>query len=98
MDELPDPVLPTYALLARFRVEADSPDAAVRLAVAALTLAQEPFHEVAVERDDGAGVYFVVARFVLASVDGETVLAGLYATLREAALAPDEVWLDAQVA
>lgn len=98
MDEFPDPVLPTYALLARFRVEADSPDAAVRVAVAALTRAQEPFHEVAVEREDGPGLYFVVARFVLASVDGRTVLDGLYTTLREAGLAPDEVWLDAQVA
>ena len=98
MDDLQDPVLPTYALLARFRVEADSPAAAVRVAVASLTRTQEPFHEIAVERQDAPGVYFVVARFVLASVDGETVLAGLYATLRDSGLAPDEVWLDAQVA
>ena len=90
-------VLPTYAVLARFRETASGRDAAVRQVVTRLTEAEEPFHEVDVEREDAPGTYLVVARFVLVSVDGETAVAGLHETLTLAGLAPDEVWLASQV-
>jgi hypothetical protein len=90
-------VLPTFAVLARFREQATAPEAAVRAVTARLTEAQEPFHEVDVEREDAPGTYLVVARFVLVSIDGQTALAGLHDTLVAAGLAPDEVWLDGRV-
>jgi hypothetical protein len=95
--EIPDLALPTYAVLARFREQAPSREAAVRGVVERLTAAEEPFHEVDVERDEGADGFLVVARFVLVSVDGTTAVAGLHETLVEAGLAPDEVWVDRQV-
>lgn len=95
--DLIETVLPTYAVLSRFREEAASREAAVRQVVGRLTEAQEPFHEVVVEREEGSSTYLVVARFVLVSVDRETAVAGLYETLTDAGLTPDEVWVDRQL-
>ncbi len=97
-DELADPVLPTYALFARFRQQAADEPTAVRAVVERLTAAEEPFHEVEVERVEDGGLHLIVVRFVLVSVDGETAVNGLHATLVAAGLEPDEVWLDRQVA
>ncbi len=97
-DSAPDPVLPTFALMARFGQQAADEREAVRAVVERLTLAEEPFHEVEVERVEEGGLHLVVARFVLVSVDGETAVNGLHATLVAAGLEPDEVWLAAQVA
>lgn len=93
-----DPVLPTYAVLARFRQFAPDATSAVRAVVERLTLAEEPFHEVDVERVEADGLHLVVARFVLVSVDGETAVHGLHTTLVGADLEPDEVWTTGQVA
>lgn len=92
-----DAPLPTYALLARFRVEQADEPAAVGAVRGQLRAAEEPFDDITVEREEAPGVYYVMARFVLASVDGETAVRGLFETLRGADLDPDEVWLDAQV-
>ena len=97
LDELDDdPVLPTFAVLARFATTAGGPEAAVRDVVGRLTAAAEPFHEVTVERQDG-NVVLVVARFVLVSVDAHTAVTGLHETLTAAGVAPDEVWADRQL-
>lgn len=89
--------LPTYAVLARFRATGSSSEDAVRSVVTALTDADEPFHEVQVERQEEDGTWMVVVRFVLVSIDGHTAVVGLHETLTAAGLAPDEVWADRQV-
>ena len=93
-----DAPLPTFALLARFRVGQADQHAAVEVVRRLLRTADEPFEDVIVEREDAPGTFYVMARFVLSSVDGETAVMGLFETLRSAGLDPDEVWLDAQVA
>lgn len=93
-----DLVLPTFAILARFRVQADTEREAVETVVARLTAAQEPFHEVTAEPREPDGSWLVDVRFVLVSVDGHTAVVGLDETLREAGTAPVEVWADKQVA
>lgn len=97
MDSL-DVALPTFAVLARFRESALTPEEAVRGLVARLRDADEPVHEVDVEREEGPGTWMVVARFVLVSVDAATAIAGLTETLAEAGLHPDETWSSGQVA
>lgn len=91
-------VLPTFAVMARFREVAATQDDAVRSVVARLTEREEPFHEVVVEREEEPGTWMVVARFVVVSIDGHTAVLGVSETLQGAGLVPDEVWLDAQVA
>ena len=86
-----DAVLPTFALMARFR---NTPDVVVEQ----LTAAELPFHEVSVERTEFDGTVLVVVRFVEASVDGSTAVAGLYETLHDVALDLDEVWVDREFA
>lgn len=93
-----DAALPTYALLASFTVPAESASDADREVVSRLSAAEQPFHEVRVERREDDGSWKVAVRFVLASVDGQMAVAGLHETLTEAGLSPDEVWLDKQVA
>lgn len=85
-----DVVLPTYAVLARFREIATDGETAARRVVERLTAAQEPFHEVTVHPDGDE--HLVVVRFVLVSVDAGTAVAGLSETLAAAGLRPDEVW------
>lgn len=89
--------LPTYEVLARFRSTQASEQAAVAEVSQRLSAAEEPFHEVTVERREDDGSFLVVARFVLVSVDAHTAVVGLDETLRAAALAPDEVWADHQL-
>jgi hypothetical protein len=89
--------LPTFAVLARFRESGATAEDAVQSVVLRLTAAEEPFHEVTVERQEGPATWMVVARFVLVSVDSATAVAGLHDTLEAAALRPDEVWADRQL-
>lgn len=97
LDALDDEVtLPTYEVLARFRVPAGETDA-VASVTARLSAAQQPFHEVTVERREDDGSTMVLVRFVLVSVDQHTAVLGLDETLRAAGLAPDEVWADHQL-
>jgi hypothetical protein len=97
MTQPDDVVLPTFAVLARFRQAAPDGDSAVRAVVGALTAAEEPFHEVVVERQEDAATWMVVARFVVVSLDAHTAVAGVDEALRFAALTPDEVWSDGQL-
>ncbi|MCW2498568.1 MAG: hypothetical protein JWN87_244 [Frankiales bacterium] len=91
-------VLPTFAVLARFRESAATSDAAVRSVAARLADRDEPFQEVLVERQEGPESWMVVARFVVVSIDAQTAVLGVSETLGGAGLAPDEVWMDRQVA
>lgn len=93
-----DLVLPTFALLASFTVLGETASDADREVVSRLSAAKQPFHEVTVERREDDGTWKVAVRFVLASLDGQTAVSGLHETLTAAGLAPDEVWLDKQVA
>jgi hypothetical protein len=97
IDDLEETVLPTYELYARFPVQAATEREAIDALVTQLTAAHEPFHEIEAEREDPAGTWLVVARFVIVSVDGHTAVLGLDETLRGAGLAPDEVWAGNQV-
>ena len=90
-------VLPTYAVLARFRQEALDGEEAIRLVAARLTAADEPFQEVLVERQDGPRTWMVMARFVVVSIDNHTAVVGVAETLALSGLRPDEVWVDRQV-
>ena len=88
----PAEVLPTFTVLARFAEQAATGEDAVRSVVTQLTEADEPFHEVDVERQEGAHSWMVVARFVVVSVDESAAAAGVYEALTAAGLVPDEVW------
>ncbi len=90
-------VLPTYAVLARFRQDAPDGDEAVRLVAARLSAAGEPFQDVLVERQEGPRTWMVVARFVVVSIDGHTAVGGVVETLALSGLDPDEAWVDGQV-
>ncbi len=90
-------VLPTYAILARFREPAETSDQAMAQVAARLRSHDEPVHEISVERDEGGGVWMVIARFVLVSIDAGTAVEGLHETLTAAGLPPDEVWAGERV-
>ena len=91
-------VLPTFVVLARFRQSAASETEAIAAVTARLRRAEEPFDDAFVERQEDDGSWMVVARFVVVSVDAHTGVAGVHDSLRDAGVAVDEVWADAQVA
>lgn len=90
-------VLPTFAVLARFREQAADAESAIAQVAERLRSHQEPVHEISVERQEGPGEWMVVGRFVLVSIDAGTAVGGLHETLTSAGLPPDEVWADSQV-
>lgn len=96
-DEPAEDVLPTFAVLARFAEQAPDGETAVRQVMTRLGEAEEPFHEVRVERQEDATTWMVVARFVMVSVDAGTAVAGVSETLTDAGLRPDEVWAGPRV-
>ena len=98
LPDIDEPVLPTYAVYARFPVLASGERDAIETVVSLLTAAEEPFHEIVLERLEPDGTYLVVVRFVLVSVDSQTAVFGLHQTLRSAGLGIDEVWAGDQVA
>lgn len=96
-DTSSDLVLPTFAVLARFRERADSGERALAQVAERLRSHHEPVHEVELERQETDGEWMVVARFVLVSIDPATAVAGLSETLTAAGLPPDEVWAAQQL-
>ena len=96
-DSVDEMALPTFAVLARFQERAATGEEAARSLVARMTLAEEPFHEVRVERQDSDGCWLVLVRFVIVSIDAHTAVLGLSETLTDAGMLPDEVWVDGQV-
>lgn len=97
VDDLPDadaaPVLHSFAVQARFRRPAPDASAAERAVRHELDPVRELFDDARVEPQEPDGRWAVDVRFVVASLDGETAVAGVHETLRGAGLTPDEVWL-----
>ena len=96
-DSVDEMALPTFAVLARFQERAASGEEATRTLVERMTRSEQPFHEVRVERQDSAGCWLVLVRFVIVSIDAHTAVFGLSETLTVAGMVPDEVWVDGQV-
>ena len=85
--------LHSFAVLARFRCEADGAEAAEHEVRERLHPVRDLFDDARVEPQEQDGRWAVDVRFVVSSVDGETALTGVHTTLREAGLVPDEAWL-----
>ena len=84
--------LPTFTVLARLRSEAADEGAAVADVTAQLTPVAGLFDEVAVERGEDDGSWWVVASFVTVSVDAHTAVLGVHESLSAAGIPVDEVW------
>ena len=97
LDDLPDaddgPVLHSFAVLARFRRPAADGSQAEALVRRELEPVRGLYDDARVEPQEPDGRWAVDVRFVVASVDGETAVEGVHATLGEQGLVPDEAWL-----
>jgi hypothetical protein len=101
VDDLPDgdgsPVLHTFAVMARFRCEADDPAQAERRVREQLAPVRDQLSDARVEPQEPDGRWAVDVRFVVASLDGETAVAGVHETLRDAGVPADEAWVAEQL-
>ena len=88
-----DPVLHSFAVRARFRREADDPEQADALVRAELEVVRGLYDDVKVEPREPDGRWAADVRFVVASLDAETAVEGVHATLAEHGLTPDEAWV-----
>ena len=98
--DLPDgdaEVLPSFAVLARFRRTAPDAAAAEARVREELTPARGLFDDARVEPQEPDGRWAVDVRFVVASVDRERAVDGVHTTLQEAGVAADEVWVAEQL-
>jgi hypothetical protein len=98
--DLPDDVgesLPSFAVQARFRREAESAEEAESRVREELAPARDLFEDARVEPQEPDGRWAVDVRFVVASVDGERAVNGVHAALQEVGLRPDEVWVSEQL-
>ena len=84
--------LPTFGVLARLRSRASDEGAAVADVTAQLAPVAGLFDEVAVERQEDDGSWWVVASFVTVSVDAHTAVLGVHESLSGAGIPVDEVW------
>ena len=87
-------VLPTFQVFARFCVETTSAAAAVAMVRQMIAAAHERPSAVTLEREEGPGVWMVMARFVVTSVEAQTAVLGVSEAL--AVVRPDEVWAEYQ--
>ena len=92
-----DAPLPTFAVLARFAVVADSAEEAVAALSQRLLDARKSFDQVVVERQESR-TWLTVARIITVSVDAHTAVTGVQEDLNAAGFTPDEVWAEKQVA
>lgn len=97
-DESLDAPLPTFATLARFRESAATEDEAVASVNRSIVDAGVSCDGVSLERRDDDGSWLVTARIVTVSIDAHTAVGGVVADLEAAGLAPDEVWVQRQLA
>lgn len=96
-----DPQLETlhsFAVLARFRRDAESPEQAEAAVRSDLEAVRGLFDDAVVEPREPDGRWAVDVRFVVASIDHERAVDGVHETLRGAGLAPDEVWVAEELA
>jgi hypothetical protein len=89
----PDPVLHSFAVMARFRREADDGEQAEALVRSELDVVRGLYDDVKMEPREPDGRWAADVRFVVASLDAETAVDGVHATLREHGLDPDEAWV-----
>lgn len=92
-DQDADEVLHSFAVMARFRREAESAAQAEAVVRKELEVVQGLYDDARVEPQEPDGRWAVDVRFVVASVDGEMAVAGVHATLREQGLLPSEAWV-----
>jgi len=99
VDDLPtsgdgtEVVLHSFAVMARFRCAASSGQQAEALVREQLQVVRGLYDDAKVEPQEPDGRWAVDVRFVVASVDGETAVAGVHDTLRQNQVPPDEAWL-----
>ena len=91
---LEDRALPTYAVRARFAERAPSAEHAERALRARLTAAHGLYDDVRVEREEDDGTWQLQVRFVVVSVDAQSAVRGVAATLADGGQPADEVWAD----
>ena len=84
--------LPTFAVLARLRSTAADAPAAIADVTAQVAPSAGMYEDVAVERQEDDGSFWVVVRFITVSVDAHTAVLGVHETLTGQGVAVDEVW------
>jgi hypothetical protein len=107
VDDLPEDLLPehggpgvflhSFGVMARFRTPAADAPEAERQVRERLQVVRGLYDDTRVEPQEPDGRWAVDVRFVVASLDGETAVEGVHATLREQGLVPDEAWLAEQL-
>ncbi len=88
-----DVPLHSFAVIARFVRPGTSAEHAEKVVRDELSAVRDQYADVKVEPPEPDGSWAVDVRFVVASLDGETAVEGVHATLRENGLAPDEAWV-----
>lgn len=88
-----DDVLATFPVLARLRSTGLDEAAALADAREQLVPLAGMYDDVAVERREDDGSFWVVARFVTVSVDAHTAVLGVHGALADAAVPVDEIWV-----
>ena len=83
----------TFAVRARFRRAADGAEQAETAVRGELAPVRGLHDDVVVEPQEPDGRWAVDVRFVVASLDGELAVQGVWESLREHGLVPDEVWV-----
>jgi len=92
-DEGPDAALHSFAVIARFRLEAPTAQQAEASVRKDLQVLGGAYSDAKVEPQEPDGRWAVDVRFVVASVDGELAVEGVHSTLREQGLEPSEAWV-----
>ena len=86
-------VVHAFDVRARFRRAADGPDRAEAEVRRALEPVRGLYDDAVVEPQEPDGRWAVDVRFVVASLAGELAVDGVWTSLREHGLVPDEVWV-----
>jgi hypothetical protein len=86
-------VVHSFAVRARFRRTADDAARAEAQVRRELEPVRGLYDDAVVEPREPDGRWAVDVRFVVASLDGELAVRGVWESLREHGLVPDEVWV-----
>ena len=99
-EDLPDDgvALPSFVVFARFHADAATAEEAEQQVRERLQAARGLFDDTRVEPREPDGSWAVDARFVVASVDTDLAVQGVFATLQDAGVVPDEAWVAEQLA
>ena len=86
-------VVHSFAVRARFRRAAAGAGQAEQEVRRQLAPVRGLFDDAVVEPQEPDGRWAVDVRFVVASLDGELAVQGVWGSLREHGIVPDEVWV-----